>query len=318
MPFEHLAQGEFLQWCMDDDILLPDKITRMVDAFQSEPTATLVTSVRGVIDEGGNFLGQWKDAPSIHGTYGCFGGAAVGHAMLMDHSSFLGEPSAVLFRRRDLVHHYWRAESRGYKVLSDCAMWLELLEKGGAVVFAQPLSLFRTHSGQEQRQPESLVRAAVEWRRLIEEYWHKRIFLTKEEDYRAALTALRESCKSVVDPLLPQVSPALRREYGSGKPAIHILLMNRITECATVRVDAPLTPQMKGDIAATFHLRGITWEDRQKARAEILTARQEDVRALAPMIEAAMRENVRCVLGGEEKIRANEALFGEIRPALRT
>ena len=36
------------------------------------------------------------------------------------------------------------------------------------------------------------------------------------------------------------------------------------------------------------------------------------------MIEAAMRENVRCVLGGEEKIRANEALFGEIRPALRT
>ena len=83
-------------------------------------------------------------------------------------------------------------------------------------------------------------------------------------------------------------------------------------------VDAPLTSQMKGDIAATFHLRGITWEDRQKARAEILTARQEDVRALAPMIEAAMRENVRCVLGGEEKIRASEALFGEIRPALRT
>jgi M16 family peptidase len=27
---------------------------------------------------------------------------------------------------------------------------------------------------------------------------------------------------------------------------------------------------------------------------------------------------VRCVLGGEEKIRANAALFGEVRPALRT
>ena len=241
MPFEHLAQGEFLQWCMDDDILLPDKITQMVDAFLLEPTATLVTSIRGIIDRDGEFLGQWKNAPSIYGAYGCFGGAAIGHAMLMNHSSFLGEPSAVLFRRSDLTHHYWRAESRGYQILSDCAMWLELLEKGGAVVFAQPLSLFRTHSGQEQRQPESLVRAAVEWRRLIEEYWHKRIFLTKEEDYRAALTALRETCKSVVDPLLPQVSPALRREYGSGKPAIRILLMNRITECATVRVDAPLT-----------------------------------------------------------------------------
>ena len=83
-------------------------------------------------------------------------------------------------------------------------------------------------------------------------------------------------------------------------------------------VDAPLTPQMKGDIAATFHLRGITWEDRQRAREEILTAGQEDVRALAPLVEAAMRENVRCVLGGEEKICANAALFDEIRPALRT
>ena len=83
-------------------------------------------------------------------------------------------------------------------------------------------------------------------------------------------------------------------------------------------VDAPLTPQMKGDIAATFHLRGITWEDRQRAREEILTARQEDVRALAPLVEAAMRENVRCVLGGEEKIRVNAALFDDIRPALRT
>lgn len=79
-----------------------------------------------------------------------------------------------------------------------------------------------------------------------------------------------------------------------------------------------MTPQMKGDTAATFYLRGITWEDRQRAREEILAARQEDVRALAPLVEAAMRADVRCVLGGEEKIRANAALFGEVRPALRT
>ena len=83
-------------------------------------------------------------------------------------------------------------------------------------------------------------------------------------------------------------------------------------------VDTPMTPQMKGDTAATFYLRGITWEDRQRAREEILAARQEDVRALAPLVEAAMRADVRCVLGGEEKIRANAALFGEVRPALRT
>ena len=82
-------------------------------------------------------------------------------------------------------------------------------------------------------------------------------------------------------------------------------------------VDAPMTPQMKGDIAATFHLRGITQEDRQRARDEILTAQQADIRALAPLIADAMQANVRCVLGGEEKIRENAALFDAVRPALR-
>ena len=81
-------------------------------------------------------------------------------------------------------------------------------------------------------------------------------------------------------------------------------------------VDAPLTPQMKGDMAATFYLRGITQEDRQRARDEILTATQADIRALAPLIEDAMRADVLCVLGGEEKLKENAALFGEVRPAL--
>ena len=241
MPFEHLVQGEFLQWCMDDDILLPDKITLMVDAFLSEPTATLVTSVRGVIDGDGAYLGQWKDAPPLHGRYGCFSGAAIGRSILMDLSSFLGEPSAVLFRRRDLVHHYWHAESRGYQTISDCAMWLELLEKGDAVVFSRPLSLFRLHSGQEGQSPEALVRGGIEWRQLVVEYWRRRVFLTKEEDYRKALTNWLTGCKNIINPLLPQVSPVLRQTYEGGGPDIHILLMSRVVECAPVRVDAPLS-----------------------------------------------------------------------------
>ena len=216
MPFEHLAQGEFLQWCMDDDILLPDKITQMVDAFLSEPTAALVTSVRGIIDGNGAFLGMWKNAPPIHGVYGCFSGTAIGRAVLVELSSFLGEPSAVLFRRRDLTHHYWRAESRGYQTISDCVMWLELLEKGDAVIFSRPLSLFRQHDGQEGQQPDTIVLSRIEWRRLIEEYWRKRVFLTKEADYRAALRKLEEE-RTEIALMLPRVSPALRKEYEAAR-----------------------------------------------------------------------------------------------------
>lgn len=242
MPFEHLAQGEYLQWCMDDDILLSDKITRMVDAFLSEPTATLVTSVRGVIDGDGAYLGQWQDAPPIRGRYGCFAGAAVGHVMLTNAASFLGEPSAVLFRRRDLTHHYWRAESRGYLAISDCAMWLELLEKGDAVIFARPLSLYRRHEGQEGVRADTLVLSRIEWRRLIEEYWRRRVFLTEETDYRTVMDLLLGSDREMIEPLLAQVSPELRRTYETSTSLLHIVLMNRIDGCAPVRLDAPLKP----------------------------------------------------------------------------
>ena len=239
MPFEHLAQGEYLQWCMDDDILLPDKITRMMDAFLREPDTTLVTSVRGVIDGDGNYQGQWKDSVPLYGTYECYRGTAVGRAILMDCANFLGEPSAVLFRRRDLRHHYWQAEARGYLTISDCVMWLELMECGDAVIFARPLSLYRRHEGQEGAQADVIVRSRVEWRRLIEEYWHKRMFLTEHEEYLSVLARLREE-RSRIATLLPQVPAALRKAYEQETPPFSIILMNRVEECAPVRMDAPL------------------------------------------------------------------------------
>ena len=239
MPFERLAQGAYLQWCMDDDILLPDKITRMMDAFLREPGITLVTSLRGVVDSDGNYLGLWQGNVPVHGTYECYRGAAVGQTMLMDQSNFLGEPSAVLFRRDDLKHHYWRAEARGYQTISDCAMWLELMEHGDAVIFARPLSLYRRHEEQEGAQADVIVRSRVEWRRLLEEYWHKRIFITQEQDYRHVLARMSEE-QGVIAPLLPQVPAALRKAYEQETPPFSIILMNRVEECAPVRMDAPL------------------------------------------------------------------------------
>ena len=95
-------------------------------------------------------------------------------------------------------------------------MWLELLEKGDAVIFSRPLSLFRQHDGQEGQQPDTIVLSRIEWRRLIEEYWRKRVFLTKEADYRAALRKLEEE-RTEIALMLPRVSPALRQEYEAAR-----------------------------------------------------------------------------------------------------
>ena len=32
-PFEHIAKGEYLQWCMDDDVLHKDKLSMMVSVM---------------------------------------------------------------------------------------------------------------------------------------------------------------------------------------------------------------------------------------------------------------------------------------------
>ncbi|SHI53371.1 insulinase family protein [Propionispora hippei] len=83
------------------------------------------------------------------------------------------------------------------------------------------------------------------------------------------------------------------------------------------RLDTPLTVSQKGEQADLLYIRKVSQADRQQERDEILGTRQQDIRQLAGMVEAAMAENYLCVLGGEEKIKANEAIFNrtlQVRP----
>ena len=77
-------------------------------------------------------------------------------------------------------------------------------------------------------------------------------------------------------------------------------------------IDTPLTPKMKGEAAAGCYLRGITYADRQKQRDEILAAQQEDIRALAPLVSACLKQGAICVFGGEAKLKENAGLFGRL------
>ena len=82
------------------------------------------------------------------------------------------------------------------------------------------------------------------------------------------------------------------------------------------KIDKPLTPSIKGQLAADFCLRNITYDDRQKSRDEILSARQEDIRALSKTIEDCMNQNYLCVFGNEEILKQHAEIFGEIKNAI--
>ncbi len=82
------------------------------------------------------------------------------------------------------------------------------------------------------------------------------------------------------------------------------------------KIDKPLTPSLKGQLAADFCFKNITLADRQKSRDEILKTRQKDIRDLEKLIADCMKENNICVFGNEEVIKNNEEIFGSIKPAI--
>ena len=78
------------------------------------------------------------------------------------------------------------------------------------------------------------------------------------------------------------------------------------------RVDAPLTPQMKGERSEINYFTGLTQEDIQKERDEILSATAKDIKALARMAADVLKNNYICVLGNETKIKENKDLFNKL------
>ncbi|MDO4633884.1 MAG: insulinase family protein [Eubacteriales bacterium] len=81
-------------------------------------------------------------------------------------------------------------------------------------------------------------------------------------------------------------------------------------------IDTPLTPATRGFRSMAAWLTGITFEEIQRERDEILNATAEDIRSLAPLMEAVLETGHICVIGNENKIREQEALFEELKPLI--
>ena len=78
-------------------------------------------------------------------------------------------------------------------------------------------------------------------------------------------------------------------------------------------LDTPLTPQQKGRRALNAYFSGVSGEDMQRERDEILEATPQQIRALAPLVQAVLDEQAFCVIGNEDKIRSARGMFGSIQ-----
>lgn len=74
-------------------------------------------------------------------------------------------------------------------------------------------------------------------------------------------------------------------------------------------LDTPMNPEAKGSRSLSAYLEGITYEQIQKERNEILNAQPEDIRRLADLVEAVLKKDSICVIGNENMIKESAGLF---------
>ena len=77
-------------------------------------------------------------------------------------------------------------------------------------------------------------------------------------------------------------------------------------------LDTPMNPEAKGSRSLSAYLEGITYEQIQKERNEILNAQPEDIRRLADLVEAVLKKDSICVLGNENMIKESAGLFENV------
>ncbi|CAN7420255.1 glycosyltransferase family 2 protein [Paenibacillus sp. LjRoot153] len=145
-----LSSGEYVNYLMDDDLFHPEKIERMMACYLEIPDVALVTSYRQLIDGSGNERSAVYATRRLYNETTVLNGIDFGDDILSDGHNVIGEPTTVLFRKRDLKEPFGILCGRQFTTLNDLATWLSLLVRGNAVYLPEPLSYFRIHFGQNQ------------------------------------------------------------------------------------------------------------------------------------------------------------------------
>lgn len=83
---------------------------------------------------------------------------------------------------------------------------------------------------------------------------------------------------------------------------------------AIAEKDTPLNPSAKGERSLSAYMMGLSFEEEQRERDEILNCSNETIQNLAPYVRALLEDKQLCVVGNEEKINDNKALFDQIQP----
>ena len=155
----------YVNWLMDDDLFMPDKIAIMVNWMLANPDVSMVTSYRECIDADGKKISDLWYTKAIVQVPTKFTGEKAGGLLLHHLANFIGEPTTVLIRKKFLLdgHNLGFTGKEGKYLTPDFPTWLHLLSQGDMVYLPTPLSQFRLHEGNDQSKFSSQVIGMIGW-----------------------------------------------------------------------------------------------------------------------------------------------------------
>ncbi|MBC7490419.1 MAG: glycosyltransferase family 2 protein [Glaciimonas sp.] len=158
------AKGEYIKFLCADDLLMPTCLEKMAKVLDACPSVSLVAAGRLIVNEESKTIGVQHYAR----TEARVGGFEAINRCLFG-SNYIGEPSAVMFRREASLRGFRKDLSH----LMDMEMWFYLLEQGELVGLPEPLCAIRRHAGQMTVQNIKSGALAEDNVRLFEEYGKK-------------------------------------------------------------------------------------------------------------------------------------------------
>jgi glycosyltransferase involved in cell wall biosynthesis len=164
-----LAEGQFIKYCNQDDVLDPNCVRALLKPMLANPRIALSTSSRRLIDDTGAALPPRPYTAPLVDTDQILAGRSVAGHVLLSMLNQIGEPSTTLYRRR-LVDPATMFDFAGttFAVNCDLALWLSLLGRGELYFHAQPLSSFRIHGNQFSASPIAVLDGTLEWVRFLD------------------------------------------------------------------------------------------------------------------------------------------------------
>ncbi len=138
------ARGEYIKFLFGDDLFASTTtVSRMVELLDSKHDVSLVASARNVVNEASERL----EIVSFYTGERTYAGSDIIQDCLLWHKNKIGEPSAVMFRKR----HAGRGFDPRYRQIVDLEMWFRILEQGRFAYIDEPLVSFRSHPLQQTR-----------------------------------------------------------------------------------------------------------------------------------------------------------------------